>query len=341
MKNIRVKIISMNKRKSKRSRVLIIIIISAILLGLYGLVQAITIDDNQNSNNTYKNVLNNNLWNLIIPLLPTAEPTEPLVVEITKAVETTVYESTTAAPATVASTTIPDPTTAASGISIPAPTTAEINAEQPQQTTNSPVKSSDNKKMIALTFDDGPSKYTEQILEVLAENKCHATFSVMGYKIDSYKETIKKIVEQGSQVMGHTWDHKELTKLSESAIKKELTDTNDAIFKIIGIHPAMYRPPYGSFNDTVKKVSKELGLAIIHWNVDPGDWKVRDADTVYNNIMSHVKDGCIIGCHDTYASTLEAMKRVIPDLILKGYKLVTVEELLGSTMPGQVYFYKK
>ena len=221
------------------------------------------------------------------------------------------------------------------------PTTVAPTTTQPQTTTAPPPTTTDNRKMIAFTFDDGPSKYTEEILDTLTENDCKATFCVVGYKINSYKETIKNTVKQGSQVIGHSWNHPQLTKLSADRIKSELQDTNEAIFNVTGIRPVMYRPPYRSFNDTVKKVSKELGLAIIHWNVDPSDWKVRNADSVYNNIMSHVKEGCIIGCHDVYASTAAAMKRVVPDLIAKGYKLVTVEELLGETKPGEVYYYKK
>lgn len=196
-------------------------------------------------------------------------------------------------------------------------------------------------KIMALSFDDGPSPYTERLLEILAENDVKATFFIMGYKTPYSEEIIKKTAEQGHEVAGHTWNHPDLRKASDEKIKQELQSTNTAIFNITGIYPQIYRAPYGAFNDRVKNVSKELGLALIQWNIDPNDWKVRNADSVYNNIISSVKDGCIVCIHDTHETTVQAMERVIPDLIAAGYKLVTISELLGSTEPGTVYYYRK
>jgi len=341
----------MKKIKSKRRSAIITIIISVLLLGIYGIVQAAKADNtsslpnmptfapiagNQILNNTYGSNINSNIQNVINYFLPAIKTTELVTTEpfASETVEMTVPEPTAEVPVTSAATgTSPVISTALK------PT---ANASKPTPATSlQTISNSDNKKMIALTFDDGPSKYTEQILDVFVKNNCHATFCIVGYKIADYKEVIKKIAGHGSQVMSHTWNHKDLTKLSESEIKKELNDTNDAIFSVIGFRPKMYRPPYGYYSDAVIKVSKELGLTIVNWNIDPEDWKVKDPDAIYNSIISHVKDGCIIDCHDTYDSTLAAMKRLVPDLILKGYKLVTVEELLGLTTPGQVYFYKK
>ena len=193
-------------------------------------------------------------------------------------------------------------------------------------------------KFIALSFDDGPSAYTEHLMEILEENNCKATFFVMGYKVASYSQLLKRMVDHGSQVAGHTWNHPQLTRISSQSIIDELQPTHNAIFEVTGIYPTIYRAPYGSFNENVKNVSADLGLALIQWNIDPNDWRVRNADIVYNNIMKSVKDGCIICVHDTHGTTVQAMERVIPDLIEAGYNLLTISELLGETEPGRVYY---
>jgi peptidoglycan/xylan/chitin deacetylase (PgdA/CDA1 family) len=147
---------------------------------------------------------------------------------------------------------------------------------------------------------------------------------------------------QGCQIIGHSWDHKDLTNLSEPEIRAELKDTADVIEAACGVRPAMYRPPYGAANDSVKAVSTELGFALINWNIDTLDWKTKNADAIYEAVMKDVSDGDIILCHDIYSSTADAMKRVIPKLTKQGYQLVTVEELLRFSQkpvkPGDVYF---
>lgn len=219
----------------------------------------------------------------------------------------------------------------------PAPVTASAPAASIQIIDDSVG----GEKFIALTFDDGPSPDTERLLDILTENGSKATFFVVGYKISSYEQTIKNIVGQGSEIGGHSWNHPQLTRLSDENIRQELQATNTALFNITGIYPQICRVPYGSFNDRVKNISKELGLAIIQWNIDPRDWSVRNADSVYNNIMSAAKDGGIVCMHDTHPTTIDAMERVIPDLIAAGYKLITVSELLQYAEPGNVYYSGK
>jgi len=193
-------------------------------------------------------------------------------------------------------------------------------------------------KVLVLSFDDGPGPHTERLLDILAQNKVKATFFVVGYKTDRYKETIKRMAKEGHQVAGHSWNHPKLTAIGGETIKTELRSTNDAIYEITGIRPTFYRAPYGAYNDNVKKISKELGLSLIQWNIDVGDWKYRNADTVYRNIMSMVKDGCVICVHDVHLSTVDAIERAIPDLIASGYKFLTVSEMFGTMEPGLVYY---
>jgi len=198
-----------------------------------------------------------------------------------------------------------------------------------------------NGTKIALTFDDGPGPYTERLLEILAENNTVATFFIMGYKVSSYERLIKNAVAQGCQVAGHTWNHPQLTAISDEEIREELHSTNSAIFDVTGIYPPIYRPPYGSYNDKVKEISAELGLSLINWNIDTNDWRYRNADRVYEHIMTHITDGCIVLCHDVHGTTVEAMERVIPELVENGYILVTVSELMGTIEPGNAYNNRK
>jgi peptidoglycan/xylan/chitin deacetylase (PgdA/CDA1 family) len=198
-----------------------------------------------------------------------------------------------------------------------------------------------NLPMVALTFDDGPSAATARILTLLEENGGRATFCVVGNRVEKYADTIRQATAQGCQVIGHSWDHKDLTKLPADSVWAELGNTADIIEAANGIRPTMFRPPYGASNDAVRTISKELGFALITWNVDTLDWKTKNADKVYAAVMKDVSDGSIILCHDLYDTTADAMERVIPELIAQGYQLVTVEELLSFSQnavePGNVY----
>ena len=200
-----------------------------------------------------------------------------------------------------------------------------------------------NKPIIALTFDDGPGKATEQILDILEDNDARATFCVLGNRVAKNSDTVLRAFQNGNEIVGHSWDHKDLTKLNYAGIKKQLEDTNNAIFDITGIMPAFHRPPYGATNNNVKKASEELSLAMLYWSVDPYDWKTKDAQAIYDDIMGSVKNGSIILCHDIHESTGEAMEMIIPALIEQGYQLVTVSELLnyGENIVESGQLYRK
>jgi peptidoglycan/xylan/chitin deacetylase (PgdA/CDA1 family) len=182
--------------------------------------------------------------------------------------------------------------------------------------------------MVSLTFDDGPSKHTSRILDLLERHKGSATFFVIGNLVESRAEIIKRAASLGCDVVGHTWDHRNLTKLSSDKMKAEILDTHNAIESVIGAVPRIFRPPYGAVNGSVKSVSLELGFSPVNWSVDTVDWKNKNADSVYDAVMKGVKDHAIILCHDLYGTTADAMERVIPALIDQGYQLVTVSELL-------------
>jgi peptidoglycan/xylan/chitin deacetylase (PgdA/CDA1 family) len=198
-----------------------------------------------------------------------------------------------------------------------------------------------NKPIVALSFDDGPSTYTRQILKCLAAHNAVATFVVLGNRVNSYAETIQQAYAQGCEIISHTWDHKDLAKLSVAEISVELVRTNDAIARVTGRAPNLFRPPYGRYNDTVSAVAKEKGLSLVLWSVDSLDWSSRDSKAVQAKILRNVKNGSIILCHDLYGSTADAMEALIPELQSRGFQFVTLTQILqmndGKIVPGKVY----
>ncbi len=220
----------------------------------------------------------------------------------------------------------------------PAPTQAPTQAPT-EAPTEVPGRVLDpNKKAIALTFDDGPSKYTDEILDALEAVDGRATFFVVGERLDNQSERLKREHEMGCQIGMHTYSHANLTKLSKSEMLDEIERTQELIVKYTGEESHLVRPPYGSVNSTVKET---IDLPLINWSVDTRDWESRDADSVYKEIMNNVQDGDILLMHDLYSSTAEAVKRVVPELVEQGYQLCTIDELFelkGITLHSGTVF---
>ena len=222
----------------------------------------------------------------------------------------------------------------------PEPTPA-LPTQPPVQVTPSPDIDPD-KPMLALTFDDGPSAHTERLLDAFAAHGGKGTFYVVGNMIDNRPNALRRMAAEGHEIGGHSWNHRQLTKLSREELTDQIMSTRAKIYEVTGVDPTTMRPPYGSYNDLVKEVTAELGIAMINWSVDTLDWKHKNADIVYKEVMDQAKDGAIILCHDLHKTTVEAMERAIPALIAEGYQLVTVSELLSSSgktvQAGAVYF---
>lgn len=182
--------------------------------------------------------------------------------------------------------------------------------------------------MVCLTFDDGPSdSYTLDLLNALEEHDARATFYMLGQNVKSGKkseEILNKMADLGCEMASHTWDHKQLTTLDENALKKQVSDTQEAIKNIVGENPPTMRPPYGAINDSVRK---NADAPLILWSMDTLDWKYLNADTVYNNTLRDVQDGDIILLHDIHKTSVEAAIKLIPALQKAGYQLVTVSEM--------------
>lgn len=185
-----------------------------------------------------------------------------------------------------------------------------------------------NKKMVALTFDDGPyTPVTNKILDSLQKHNSRATFFVVGSRLNTYKDCLVREDKLGCQIACHTYNHTTLTSASDATVKSEISKTNDLIKSISGQSVKMVRAPGGSVNDRVKKL---VDYPLVNWSVDTLDWKSRNADSVVSNIKNNVGDGSIVLMHDLYSSTADAAVRIIPWLIEKGYQLVTVSEMMDA-----------
>lgn len=213
-------------------------------------------------------------------------------------------------------------------------TSEPVDEEQENKRTINP-----DKPMIALTFDDGPSKYTAEILEVLKENNSKATFFVLGSEVNKYKDILNQMIEEGNEIGNHTYNHKDLTTVTDEELYKQIKGTDDLIYNASGYTPAIMRPPYGTSDD---ELNKKIPKPVIKWSIDTRDWESRNVEMITDTIFKNVKDGDIILMHDLYDSTAEAAKIVIPKLIEKGYQLVTISELSEykglSLTAGQQYY---
>ena len=197
-----------------------------------------------------------------------------------------------------------------------------------------------DKPMVALTYDDGPSIYTDQILDVYEQYGARCTFFLVGDRISWNEEQAIREFELGCEQGNHTYSHNRLTDLDGDGMVEVLNGTDEELIRISGKPSTCLRPPEGRYNDTLKEV---CNAPIILWSVDSEDWKSRNADTVCSRIIGKVKDGDIVLMHDLYQSTADATERIVPALLDAGFQLVTVEEmgllrLDGGLENGVVYY---
>ena len=190
---------------------------------------------------------------------------------------------------------------------------------------------------IAMTFDDGPSKtLTPHLLDILKERNMHVTFFVVGENAKDHPEILQRAVAEGHEIGNHSWSHPNFAKMTDEAVKSELERTKEAIMAGTGGKPVtLMRPPYGSFTkDQRRWFHDELGYTTILWDVDPLDWKrpVTPAQ-VEERILAQTRNGSIILSHDIHATTVEAMPDTFDKLLAKGFKFVTVTELIAMNEP--------
>lgn len=197
-------------------------------------------------------------------------------------------------------------------------------------------KGTKKQKVIALVFHDGPHpKYTIEILDILKEYDIKATFFVLGMHAEKYPEIIKRQVEEGHEIGNHSYSHINMRKATKKQIREEFEKTQEIIYSIAKIRPKVFRPPYGNYNRDVIEIISSDDIPIVLWTFyqDSKDWSNPGVDSIVNTTLSKVQNGDIILFHDyvykNESHTVEALKIIIPELLNKGYKFVTISELLN------------
>lgn len=227
--------------------------------------------------------------------------------------------------------------------------TEEPATEEP---TTAKPKYSPSDKLIALTFDDGPrSSTTNRVLDLLERSGGVATFFLVGYNIPDNAEVIKRAAAMGCSIGNHTKDHKILTKCSADTIKAQVNGVN-SLLRDMGVEPTLFRAPGGAF----KGIKDQIGMPLIQWSIDTEDWKFKDAshkgrsaeertadlNRIADMVFSQAKGGSIVLMHDIYDFTADLCEIVIPGLVERGFKLVTVDQLFeayGEKLENGVVYY--
>lgn len=193
-----------------------------------------------------------------------------------------------------------------------------------------PVYSVDTKeKQVAISFDSawGADK-TLQILDTLKEFNAGATFFLVGFWVDKYPEMVQKIKEYGIEIGTHSNTHPDMAKLSASQIKLELETSVKLIENITSDKVKLFRPPFGSYNDTLINTAEELSLTTIQWDVDTLDWKGLSAIEITNSVLNNVKNGSIILCHNNADHIVEALPLILDRLQKQNYKVTSIGDLI-------------
>mgnify|MGYP000891746948 CR=1 FL=1 len=195
-------------------------------------------------------------------------------------------------------------------------------------------------KVLALTFDDGPGRYTMDLLATLDRYQAKATFFVLGGQVKKYPEVLKAVASKGHQIGSHSFNHPDLTKISDAQVEQEISQTDSAIKNVLPDYKvSILRPPYGAYNQETSQIAKKHGLANVLWSVDTRDWADRDSAIVCNRAVSGAKSGSIILLHDIHSTSVAAVPCILEKLTKSGYKFLTVSELFQSNLePGATYF---
>jgi len=186
-----------------------------------------------------------------------------------------------------------------------------------------------------MTFDDGPSpETTPRLLDMLKQRNIKATFFLIGENAAANPDLVRRILAEGHELGNHTWTHPQLSKLSDDRVTAEISKTQEAIKAASGYTPTLLRPPYGAITSRQREwIANRFGLNIILWSVDPFDWKRPGSSVITQRILSQARPGAIILSHDIHKQTVDAMPATLDGLIGKGYKFVTVTQLIAMNKP--------
>jgi peptidoglycan-N-acetylglucosamine deacetylase len=187
---------------------------------------------------------------------------------------------------------------------------------------------------IAMTFDDGPSAtLTPKLLDLLAAHHIKATFFVIGENVAEHPDIVARAAREGHEIANHSWSHPNLAKMSDEGVRRQLRQTDEVIKNATGTRPTLLRPPYGSITEREKRwIHDEFGYQIVLWDIDPYDWKRPGPAVVRNRILQETRPGSIVLSHDIHPGTIEAMPSTFDALQAKGFKFVTVSELIRAAV---------
>lgn len=203
----------------------------------------------------------------------------------------------------------------------------------PERYPNDVFLNGPNKKMVALTFDDGPEPIiTPKIVAALKQENVNATFFFIGEKVRRYPNIVKLTYQNGNVISSHSFRHDVLTKKKETELHQDLENASKAIHQVIGKAPALLRPPYGEIDDKLVNAIKKDDYKAILWSIDTLDWSNRDQAMIQQNVLNNVRNGDIILMHtDDYTiETAKAVPAIIKELKRRGYQIVDVATLLNT-----------
>jgi peptidoglycan/xylan/chitin deacetylase (PgdA/CDA1 family) len=186
--------------------------------------------------------------------------------------------------------------------------------------------------IVALTFDDGPSPFTPQILAVLHAFHVHATFFLVGLHIKPYAAFVRAEVAAGNQLGNHTYTHADLPLFPTSYVISQLTQTQAAAQEAAGVTPHWFRPPYGAVDARIVRIAASLGLRTILWSVDPADWARPGVSVIVARVLEHVQPGSVILLHDgggDRGETVMALRTILEVLMRRGYHFDTLDQLFN------------
>ena len=185
-------------------------------------------------------------------------------------------------------------------------------------------------RVVALTFDDGPTRYMDDILAVLEEYQVKATFFLIGSQLNRYSSYVKRLIPEGHSIGNHSYDHRHISVQSEADLLKNIAKTQLLFYDFLGVLPIYYRPPYGDVNETQELLLRKHFSYLVRWSIDPKDWdRKRSQDDIINHVVTSLKPGSIVVLHERKQTS-----KFLPELILaiqqEGYQLVSLDYLINN-----------
>jgi len=183
-------------------------------------------------------------------------------------------------------------------------------------------------KLLALTFDDGPSETTLLVLDILKKHGVKATFFVIGNRVEAYPELVKRMVDEGHVIGNHTFNHTKFTSFySPQKLEQEFTNTISVVFRTVGLNMKLFRPPFGVTFPVMAKVVQRLNLSVIGWSLRSFDTTIKPAQRILKYLLNTVKPGDVILLHDDRTKVPQILEELIPQLMLQNYAFVTVDRM--------------